>query len=84
MCVYIYIVFMDVGDYSSHKVRQTRFVFDIGRLNLVYVFFVEKSDDGVRRREESSFLLLPVYAYNSRFRRFPEVKIIIASSSTRE
>lgn len=80
VCIYIYIVFMYVGDYSSHKVRQTRFVLDIGRLNLVFVFFVEKSDDGVRRREGNISFSFPF----TRFRRFREVKIIIASSSTRE
>lgn len=52
ICVYIYIVFMHVGDYSI--------VTKLGRLDsystsegwtLVFVFLVEKSDDGVRRRE---------------------------------
>lgn len=77
ICVYIYIVFMHVGDYSI--------VTKLGRLDsystsegwtLVFVFLVEKSDDGVRRRERerSGSLLLPVY--NSRFRRFREVEII--------
>lgn len=50
--IYIYIVFMHVGDYSI--------VTKLGRLDsystsegwaLVFVFLVEKSDDGVRRRE---------------------------------
>lgn len=69
--IYIYIVFMHVGDYSI--------VTKLGRLDsystsegwtLVFVFLVEKSDDGVRRRERerSGSLLLPVY--NSRLRRF--------------